>query len=221
MIPELGRRPMHRGKEESSFGDDYEKEIGVLLGEQQRRQEEADEIERELNLYRSGSAPPTVDGSVTAAGGFFSGGGGAPFMEFGGANKANGFGCDDDEYRKDPDYLSYYYANMKLNPRLPPPLMSREDLRVAQRLKGSSTMLGGIGDRRKVNDSRSLFSMPPGFEQMKQQNDFEPEKTSASSSEWDSNGLIGLPGLGLGGKQKSFADIFQVRGTYYDLSMLR
>ncbi|KAG7572951.1 Pumilio RNA-binding repeat [Arabidopsis suecica] len=200
MIPELGRRPMHRGNEDSSFGDDYEKEIGVLLGEQQRRQVEADELERELNLYRSGSAPPTVDGSVSAAGGLFSGGGGAPFLEFGGVNKGNGFGGDDEEFRKDPAYLSYYYANMKLNPRLPPPLMSREDLRVAQRLKGSSNVLGGVGDRRKVNDSRSLFSMPPGFE---------AEKTGASASEWDANGLIGLPGLGLGGKQKSFADIFQ------------
>jgi len=208
MIPELGRRPMHRGNEDSSFGDDYEKEIGVLLGEQQRRQVEADELERELNLYRSGSAPPTVDGSVSAAGGLFSGGGGAPFLEFGGGNKGNGFGGDDEEFRKDPAYLSYYYANMKLNPRLPPPLMSREDLRVAQRLKGSSNVLGGVGDRRKVNDSQSLFSMPPGFDQRKQ-HEFEVEKTSASSSEWDANGLIGLPGLGIGGKQKSFADIFQ------------
>ncbi|KAL1217179.1 Pumilio-like protein 1 [Cardamine amara subsp. amara] len=201
MIPELGRRPMPRGNEESSFGDDYDKEIKVLLGEQQRRHEEADEVERELNIFRSGSAPPTVDSSARAAGGLFSGGGGTPFMEFGGGNNS-------EEFINDPDYLSYYYAKMKLNPRLPPPLKSREDLRVAQRLKGSSAVLGGIGDRRKVNESRSLFSMPPGFDQMKQQ-EFEAEKTNTSSSEWDANGLIGLPGLGLGGKQKSFADIFQ------------
>ncbi|CAH8282236.1 unnamed protein product [Eruca vesicaria subsp. sativa] len=200
MIPELGRRSMLRGNEDPSFGDEYEKEIGVLLSEQQRRQEEADELERELNLYRSGSAPPTVDGSFSAAGGLFRGGAAAPLLDFGGGN---GF---DEEFRKDPDYLSYYYANMKLNPRLPPPLMSREDLRVAQRVKGSSAVLGGIGDRRKGDDgSRSLFSMPPGFDQMKQQqHEFEPQK--ASSSEWDANGLIGLD---LGGKQKSFADIFQ------------
>uniref|UniRef100_A0A0D3CD62 Myb-like domain-containing protein n=1 Tax=Brassica oleracea var. oleracea TaxID=109376 RepID=A0A0D3CD62_BRAOL len=43
MIYELGRRPMLR---DSSFGDDYEKEIGALLGEQQRRQEEADELKK-------------------------------------------------------------------------------------------------------------------------------------------------------------------------------
>ncbi|KAL1192655.1 Pumilio-like protein 2 [Cardamine amara subsp. amara] len=203
MIPELRRRPMHRGNEESSFGDDFEKEIGVLIGEQQqRRQEKADEIERELNIFRSGSAPPTVDGSVSAAGGLFSGGGGTSFMEFGGGNNGS------EEFRNDPAYSSYYYANINMNPRLPPPSESREDLRVSQRLKGSSTVLGGIGDRRRVNESRSLFSMPPGFNQMKQQ-EFEAEKTNASTSEWDANGLIGLPGLDLGVKQKSYADIFQ------------
>ncbi|CAN7009182.1 unnamed protein product [Brassica rapa subsp. trilocularis] len=57
MISELGKRPMLR---DSSFGDDYEKEIGALLGEQRRRQEEADELKKELNLYRSGSVLWTV-----------------------------------------------------------------------------------------------------------------------------------------------------------------
>ncbi|KAH0851333.1 hypothetical protein HID58_094851 [Brassica napus] len=33
--------------------------------EKRRRQEEADELKKELNLYRSGSAPPTVDCSFT------------------------------------------------------------------------------------------------------------------------------------------------------------
>lgn len=90
MISELGRRPMLR---DSSFGDDYEKEIGALLGEKRRRQEEADELKKELNLYRSGSAPPTVDCSFSAAaGGLFSGGCG-----FGGGN---GFGCDNEEFRR-------------------------------------------------------------------------------------------------------------------------
>ncbi|CAH8322120.1 unnamed protein product [Eruca vesicaria subsp. sativa] len=196
MIPNLGRRTMVRGDQDSSFGDDYEKEIGVLLGEQQRWQQEADELGRELNLYISSSAPPTVDGSFSAAGGLFSGEGGAaaPFL-------GNGFGCDDEEFRKDPEYLAYYYANMKLNPRLPPPLMSREDMRVAQRVKGSNT----VGDR------RSLFSMPPGFDQMRKQDEF--GKGNASLSKWDANELIGLD---LGGKQKSFADIFQADMRHVD-----
>ncbi|XP_010557243.1 PREDICTED: pumilio homolog 2-like [Tarenaya hassleriana] len=181
-------------------GSEFEEDIGVLLREQRRQ--EADELERELNLYRSGSAPPTVDGSLSAGGG-------------GRANNGNGF-ASDDEFRSDPEYLSYYYANVNLNPRLPPPCMSREELRVAQRLKG--TVADGIGDRRKVNGgaaantnsgNRSLFSMPPGFESRKQDNhEFQPENVSGSS-EWGGHGLIGLPGLGLGSKKNSFAEIFQ------------
>ncbi|KAG2329902.1 hypothetical protein Bca4012_020570 [Brassica carinata] len=81
---------------DSSFGDDYEKEIGALLGEQQKQQEEADELEKELHLYQRGSAPPTMEDSFsTIAGWLFSGGGG-----FSGGNKGNGFGCDDEEFRK-------------------------------------------------------------------------------------------------------------------------
>ncbi|CAA7054645.1 unnamed protein product [Microthlaspi erraticum] len=57
--------------------------------------------------------------------------------------------------------------------------------------------------------------------QKNQQHEFEPEKTNASSSQWDANGLIGLPDLGLGGKQKSFADIFQFLARLVASEMVR
>ncbi|KAI3450355.1 hypothetical protein Pfo_007020 [Paulownia fortunei] len=221
MLSELGRRPVI-GNNENSFGDEFEKEIGLLLREQRRQ--EADDREKELNLYRSGSAPPTVEGSMSAVGGLFnhgvvggSGGGGgdgagSAFAEFARNKSGNGF-LSEDELRSDPAYLSYYYSNVNLNPRLPPPLLSREDWRFAQRLQGGSS---AIGDRRKVNrnDSgnggRSLFSMPPGFNSKKQESESENEKDKLQGSvEWGGDGLIGLPGLGLGSKQKSLAEIFQ------------
>ena len=68
MLSELGTRPMLGGNE-GSFGDELEKEIGMLLREQRRQ--EVDDRERELNLYRSGSAPPTVEGSLSAVGVFW------------------------------------------------------------------------------------------------------------------------------------------------------
>ncbi|CBI16097.3 unnamed protein product, partial [Vitis vinifera] len=163
MLSELGRRPMLKNGD-GSFGDDLEKDIGLLLREQRRQ--EADDYEKELNLYRSGSAPPTVEGSMNAVGDDGNG---------------NGF-ASEEELRSDPAYLSYYYSNVNLNPRLPPPLLSKEDWRFAQRLKGGSSGLGGIGDRRKMN---------------------------RNDSEWGGDGLIGLSGLGLGSKQKSLAEIFQ------------
>ncbi|KAL2551887.1 Pumilio [Forsythia ovata] len=49
---------------ENSFGDELEKDIRLLIREQ--RGQEVDDHENELNLYRSGSAPPTVEGSLNA-----------------------------------------------------------------------------------------------------------------------------------------------------------
>ncbi|CAN1846740.1 Pumilio homolog 2 [Linum perenne] len=153
-------------------------------------------------MYRSGSAPPTVEGSLNAVGGLFGGGpaGG------GSVSGKNGF-VNEEELRSDPAYSAYYYSNVNLNPRLPPPLMSKEDWRFSQRMKGGgSSAVGGIGDRRNVSradsgSGRSMFAMPPGFNSRKAEN--------GSELEWGGDGLIGLPGFGLGAKQKSLADIFQ------------
>ncbi|XP_061368447.1 pumilio homolog 2-like isoform X2 [Gastrolobium bilobum] len=210
MLSELGRRPM-LGSNEGSYGEELEKDIGMLLREQRRL--EADDRERELNIFRSGSAPPTVEGSLNAVGGLFGGGGGGgAFSEFQGTKDGNGF-ASEEELRSDPAYLSYYYSNVNLNPRLPPPLLSKEDYRFQQRLKGGASVLGGIGDRRKVNRAddnggRSLFSTPPGFNMRKQESEVATEKTRGSA-EWGGDGLIGLPSLGLRSKQKSLAEIFQ------------
>ncbi|KAK1434857.1 hypothetical protein QVD17_00611 [Tagetes erecta] len=221
MLSELDRRPVISSGGEGSFGDELEEEIGLLLREQRR---EADDREKELNMYRSGSAPPTVEGSLSAVGGLFNSNqgqtNGLAFSEFAGGN---GF-MSEDELRSDPAYVSYYYSNVNLNPRLPPPLLSKEDWRFTQRLQGGGgSGLGGIGDRRKSNRTDggsgsasaggsggvSLFSMPPGFNAKKQENETSEAEKVKASAEWGGDGLIGLPGLGLGSKQKSLAEIFQ------------
>ncbi|CAI9759154.1 unnamed protein product [Fraxinus pennsylvanica] len=213
MLSELGSRPMLRNNEKS-FGDELIKDIGLVLHEQRRQ--EVDDLEKELNLYRSGSAPPTVDGSLNAVGGFFNHGigggnsGGSAFAEFIRNKNGNAFMSDED-LRSDPLYSSYYYSNVNLNPRLPPPLTSREDWRFAQRLQVGNS---ANGDRRKAIQSdnggggTSLFSMPPGFNPKKQESDNQADKVQGSV-EWGGGRLIGLPGLGLGNKQKSLAEIFQ------------
>ncbi|KAJ4969975.1 hypothetical protein NE237_003074 [Protea cynaroides] len=207
ILSDMGMRPMLSN--DGSFGEEFGKELGLLLREQRRQ--EANDRERELNLYRSGSAPPTVEGSLNAVGGLFGHVGDASLSDFAGSKNANGF--SEEQLRSDPAYLSYYYSNVNLNPRLPPPLLSKEDWRFAQRLQGGSSVIGGIGDRRKVNrtddgGSRSLFSSQPGFNLQKEENEIELRKPQASS-EWGGDGLIGLSGLGLGSRQKSLADIFQ------------
>lgn len=200
LISEMGMRSMMRA------GDDCGDELEMLLREQQqRRQQEVSDVERELNIYRSGSAPPTVEGSLS---GLFGGG-------IAGLGRA---GLSEEEIRSDPSYIKYYYSNVNLNPRLPPPLLSKEDWRFAQRLQGgggagSSTASSlAIGDRRKVagvgvddgaNGDRSLFSVQPEFGGKIEENVMDARK------EWGGDGLLGLSGMGLGRRQKSFAEIIQ------------
>ncbi|KAK1270670.1 hypothetical protein QJS04_geneDACA007760 [Acorus gramineus] len=191
---------------DGSYGEDMSKELGLLLREQ--RKQEANDRERELNIYRSGSAPPTVEGSLSAVGGLFGGNGGG--------SSVDPVAGTEEDLRSDPAYLSYYYSNVNLNPRLPPPVMSKEDWRFTQRA------LGGIGDRKKVGrigegtaggSSRSLFALQPGF--MKEGEEVGEEESVGEWVERGGDGLIGLSGLGIGGggggvgKQRSFADMFQ------------
>ena len=152
---------------------EYSEDLGLLIREQRRQQEELSDREKELSMYRSGSAPPTVEGSLSAVGGLFDA---SAVMGL----KKNGWKgvLSEDELRADPAYVNYYYANVNLKPRLPPPLLSKEERRFAQRLSGGGGVagsgVGGIGDRRKVsrvggeeggngNENRSLFSVQPGF----------------------------------------------------------
>ncbi|XP_057476544.1 pumilio homolog 2-like isoform X2 [Actinidia eriantha] len=191
MMSDVGMRSMLQGEE-----------IGLLLRERRRR--EVSDRERELSLYRSGSAPPTVEGSLNAVGGLF---GHSSAADFGGVSE--------EEMRSDPAYVSYYHSNVNLNPRLPPPLLSKEDWRFAQRLQGNGgggSGLGGIGDRRKVSrggddggHKRSVFL---GFNGKREESGIE-SRMIQGTAEWGGDGLIGLPGLGLGGRQKSIAEIIQ------------
>lgn len=193
MIPEMGLRSvLSRGT-----SNDYNEELGRLLREKGSEQEASDR-ERELSLLRSGSAPPIVQGSF-----------GASFLDgYGGSDVSK-----EEELRSDPAYSSYYYQNVNLNPRLPPPLLLKEEPSSARHLWGPSGSRGGsaIGDRRKMNQTvsgggggrESLFALQPDFGGSK-------EEHILQGKEWSGDGLIGFPGLGLGSQQKSIADVVQV-----------
>ncbi|CAL9754359.1 unnamed protein product [Musa acuminata subsp. burmannicoides] len=189
------------------FGGDDLEELGMLLREQ-RRQETIDR-ERELNIFRSGSAPPTVEGSLSAVGGLFGleVGAGVPNM----SEPKNGDSfLSEEELRSNPTYLSYYYTHVNLNPRLPPPVLSKEDWRSTHRLQAGRSVLEGIGDRRKSNRwgeqvDMSLFSQQPLFNS--QEHAVESRKAPCSGN-WRDNGGDGLIGLSLS-RQKSFADVLQ------------
>ncbi|KAL5227013.1 hypothetical protein ABZP36_015278 [Zizania latifolia] len=201
------------GCDEEEMEDELDALLGASGGGRSRRGEDAGERERELSIFRSGSAPPTIEGSMNAISGVLHGGGeaaviAAPIPD---AETLNGHGglLSEDELRADPAYLSYYYSHGNLNPRLPPPVLSKEDWRSTQRLKAG--VVGGIGDRRKVLQEtgheltlgRSLFLQNSCFDQ-----EDDTRKDVGGAAEWVDGGGDGLIGLSLG-RQRSFADILQ------------
>lgn len=198
--------------------DTLKSELEKILQEQ--RNQQFINRERDLNIGRSGSAPPTVEGSLSAFGSLRNSDFG---MINGGRSNNNGL-LTEDEIRSHPAYLSYYYSHESINPRLPPPLLSKEDWRVAQRFHGGGTSpFEGIGDWQKNvatnGDSSSLFSMQPGFSVQQAENDLmELRKNSGwnvsrqgSSQLLDRHmdGLTRMSGTGLGGRRTCFTDVIQ------------
>ncbi|KAM7526880.1 hypothetical protein LguiA_016782 [Lonicera macranthoides] len=200
------RRPIGIGNLETSL----ESELESML--RMRRNPHIMDQERDLNMYRSGSAPPTVEGSLTAVGSLFRN---PNFVQIDSNSASTNGVLTEEEIRSHPAYLSYYYSHDNHNPRLPPPLLSKEDWRVAQRFQV------GIGERRKNNfvEDRSLFSMQPGLAVQKAEDELMELRNATArnisrknSVEWmdrSSGGVIGVPGAGMGSRRKSFADILQ------------
>ncbi|KAJ9175746.1 hypothetical protein P3X46_014270 [Hevea brasiliensis] len=194
ILPDISMRSMLKNED-----------LGKLIREQRLQQEAASDREKELNIYRSGSAPPTVEGSLSSIGGLFDA------TALPGIKKSNKGGfLSEEEIRSDPAYVNYYYSNVNLNPRLPPPLLSKEDWRYTQRLHGGGVN-SVVGDGRKGSrggdneGNRSLFAVQPGFGEKTEENG----NGTGGGVEWGGDGLIGLPGLGLGSRQKSIAEIIQ------------
>jgi pumilio RNA-binding family len=137
-----------------------EAELGLLLNRRTRLELSEKKKGVVVPPQRSGSAPPSVEGSFAAMGSLFSylstnpksGNRGAR-----GVSKAqSGEGGGDfvvldaeQQQRSDPAYLIYYYNNINLNLRLPPPLISWDNYRLAQRLQSGMEVVGG-GHRRQA-----------------------------------------------------------------------
>lgn len=203
----------------TNLEDNLQTELELLL--QARRSQWINQQENKLNIYRYGSAPPTVEGSLSAVGSILGNSGLGDGNNWTG--NVNAIACEDD-IRSQPAYLSYYYSSENVNPRLPPPLLSKEDWRVVQRFQAGGSSPRGMGDFRKntlVEDGNgsSLFSIQPGDSGLsvrKAENDLMELRmvNNQASGKWLEGGLGGsihLSGSGLGSRRKSFADILQVQ----------
>ncbi|KVI09697.1 Armadillo-like helical [Cynara cardunculus var. scolymus] len=206
-----------------ALDNSLESELELIL--RQRDSRAVGVQERDLNMNRSGSAPPTVEGSLSAVGSLFRN---SDHLQIDNRNSLGINGVlTEEELRSHPMYLAYYYAHGNFNPRLPPPLLSKEDWRVAQRFQVGGSNGEGNRDWWKKNvssdgGSSSLFSMQPGLAIHKDAESELMEMRKAAtgktqtlprknSDEWidRGDGLIGLTAPGMGSRRKSFADILQ------------
>ena len=192
------------GINSSANHESVAQELGMLL----RSHSRLDTIlnKRDALIHRSGSAPPSVEGSLASMGGLLN-------HQFSGQGLGDSSSIIDSEQdlRSDPAYLAYYYSHVNLNPRLPPPLVTRENYLLAQRLAA-----GGLGDKRKLmslddSNNRSLFSSQPMLPTHDEEPEFsEDEKSPVGGLRkhvWNEHMTDGAT---YGNKPKSLVDLIQV-----------
>ncbi|KAJ0969970.1 hypothetical protein J5N97_022847 [Dioscorea zingiberensis] len=158
---------------------------------------------------RSGSAPPSVDGSLASLRNLIS---------------QQNAGCDrslenlsnavesfesEEQLIADPAYLAYYSSNVNLNPRLPPPLISPETRRLVHHI-------GGYGEnwRTLSNDDSNkgpLFSSRPTLSTHKEEpeDDSSPKQESSDCTERNSGFASARFTSPSKGRHKSLVDLIQ------------
>ncbi|XP_047088836.1 pumilio homolog 5 [Lolium rigidum] len=89
---------------------------------------------RESVPDRSGSAPPSMEGSLAALGNLIGQRSGNFDAGLGSLDNVTGSSTSEERLRADPAYFDYYGSKVNLNPRLPPPIVSRESRRFMNRV---------------------------------------------------------------------------------------
>lgn len=188
----------------------------MLLLQQQSNRGLILEKGRELNINRSGSAPPTVEGALCTAGILFKNPNFMPLdiSRSSSASSGNNGVLTEGDIRSLPAYPEYYYSHENFNPRLPPPLLSKEDWRVAQRVRAAGSGFGGVGDWRNKNlvddgGKSSLFSVQPGLSVQEVENELMELRKAAlrNLSQKNHKASTDTTNKGMGVRSKSFADI--------------
>ncbi|CAH8261161.1 unnamed protein product [Arabidopsis lyrata] len=144
---------------------------------------------------RSGSAPPSMEGSVAALRNLLK-------QQEGSSSEVLSRAIEnydsEEEIRSDPAYVAYYLSNINLNPRLPPPLISRENQHLLRHFGGvgdnnqsPTTSWDNMGIRSSLHSSRTALSTHRE----------EPEDEASSGEQQAYTSLAG--------HRKSIADMIQ------------
>lgn len=159
---------------------------------------------------RSGSAPPSVDGSLASLRNLISqqSAGSDQSLE----NLSNVVESFESEEQliADPAYLAYYSSNVNLNPRLPPPLISPETRRLVHHI-------GGYGENWRTlsfddNNKGPLFVSRPALSTHKEEpeDDSSPKQEPSDRTDRNSGFASARFASPSKGRHKSLVDLIQV-----------
>ena len=165
---------------------------------------------RDVAPNRSGSAPPSMEGSFAAIENIISPQNSSSNASFANLNSVMENCESEEQLRADPAYLSYYFSNVNLNPRLPPPLISWENRRLVRHIGSFGNSWGSTS----LDDSggRSLFLSQDTLSTHKEESedDRSPQKPSDDWEDQSSGFWPGRDAASMGGQHRSSVDLIQV-----------
>lgn len=120
----------------------------------------------------------------------------------------------EEQLRADPAYLAYYLSNVNLNPRLPPPLFSRENRHLAHRIgrPADTGRLFSFDD--SSNESAFLSRASLATHEEEPEDDRSPTQSSNIQPEERSGFSTGQVTSSLEARHKSLVDLIQVTSLF-------
>ncbi|KDP25046.1 hypothetical protein JCGZ_22581 [Jatropha curcas] len=152
---------------------------------------------------RSGSAPPSMEGSFAAIGNLIAQQNFSMSSSFESISSAIENCESEEQLRSDPAYFAYYCSNINMNPRLPPPLMSRENRRLVRHIGGFGNNWRSASTDDSGNKSLQLYMLSTHKEEP------EDDKSPRAASENINATTSGQNSTSLAGRHKSLVDLIQ------------
>ncbi|KAJ7955817.1 Pumilio-like 5 [Quillaja saponaria] len=201
-----GKWPSH--KEAATFaaasGNMAAEELGILL-----KGHRFHGSERDVVPNRSGSAPPSMEGSFLAIQNLLAQQNSSMPTSLETLTRAIQNCESEEQLRADPAYLAYYCSNVNLNPRLPPPLISWEKRRLVRHIGSFSNNRGfsSVDDTSKgsLHLSRGILST----HKEESEDDHSPQQDDDNQVDKTVGIWWGQDAASLAGQHKNLVDLIQ------------
>lgn len=196
-------------KDSAAFGSPLRsmaaEELGLLMKGHGLQRDQSDLIPN-----RSGSAPPSIEGSFVAIRNLLTQQNMKVNPSFASLTDSLKNLESEEQLRSDPAYLAYYCSNVHLNPRLPPPLASSENLHLLHRIAGSGNNYRLTSQDDSGNGSLHLFRGSLSTHKEETEEDSSSKPASDNLEENDSAFFPGKNMASLASRHKSLVDLIQV-----------